>query len=842
MTSEPTPVDPKPVVAPRSAKYRLALAALALGWERVWVRLWIPTLCLGLLLAVALTDDLSVLPEALHLAVVIAAFLAIGAFAWRKLRSFTFPTRDEARARLEAQSPVGHRPLTTVEDALPPGADPGQQLLWQLHQKRAREDLARLRVAPPAPGVATRDPWAARAVVVLLLFIAFMGGWSEISTRLMRTIVPSFGRVMGSSNVKLWVTPPPYTHRAPLYVELPAQPGTTPPRSLEIPEGSTALAIVLGAQAQEDVFLNIGETTSKLERLADASRRGETLLTPGKRLEFLQDKKVIAGWDVQWIKDAPPTIHFAGAPAGAQRWQLRIDYTAADDYGVLEVAAHMSLPPGSPPLEDAPADFQLAVPPFAPTTVSQTTMNDLASHPWAGMTVELELTATDTAGLTGKSEKITTVLPEREFTHPIARELAKHRKNLLTDTKSAIAGVAALASVNEILKKPEAFNNDALAHLAISAAKFRLANESRAVSNLSVPGLLWHAAVRIEDGNLTVAEQKMRAAQKNLREALRRGAKQEELNELAKTLKDALSDFAKAQNEGNQKNSSFSAAMNQAAESAAKAIDQLRDKSENGSPEEMKKAFEDLEMQLMQLDQQQQRTQMTEDSAQTIKQVQQMMDRMQSMAEKQSKLLNDTFDQARAQESRELMAQQEMSKHTPEENKKLEGQRQRADKMNGDKAATQQDELRKELAKLMDDLSGMTGKTEKPLQDANKSMTEARDLLRKPALQEGSEAQGEALSRVQEGIQDATEEMMQMLQNKGLGDVVEMAGAPRAQFTTGQRTGKAYNGDVNLPTGPDPEGVASCVRNILEEIRQRAGDRTRSSEEQDYLHRLMKKF
>lgn len=69
-----------------------------------------------------------------------------------------------------------------------------------------------------------------------------------------------------------------------------------------------------------------------------------------------------------------------------------------------------------------------------------------------------------------------------------------------------------------------------------------------------------------------------------------------------------------------------------------------------------------------------------------------------------------------------------------------------------------------------------------------------------------------------------------------------MAGAPRAQFTTGQRTGKAYNGDVNLPTGPDPEGVASRVRNILEEIRQRAGDRTRSSEEQDYLHRLMKKF
>ena len=841
MTSEPdaAPAASKPTLPPRSTKIRLALAALALGWERIWVRLWVPTLCVGLLLAVSLTDALSALPSALHLIVVAAAFIAIGAFAWRKLRTFAFPTREEARARLEAQSPVSHRPLTAVEDALPPGADEAQRLLWQLHQKRAREDLARLRVAPPAPGIATRDPWAARAVVVLLLFIAFMGGWSDLSTRLMRTIVPSFGRVMASTNVKLWITPPPYTHRAPLYVELPTPTGTTPPRSLEIPEGSTALAIVLGAQ--DDVFLNIGDTSSKLERLADASRRGETLLTPGKRLEFVQDKKVIAGWDVQWIKDTPPTIHFAGAPTGVQRWQLRVDYNAADDYGVLEVSAHMSLPPSSPPLEDAPADFQLAVPPFAPTTVSQTTINDLASHPWAGMTVELQLTATDTAGLTGKSEKISVVLPEREFNHPVARELAKHRKNLLTDTKSAMAGAAALVSVNEILKRPEAFNGDALAHLAISAAKFRLANESRAISNLSVPGLLWHAAVRIEDGNLTVAEQKLRAAQKNLREALQRGAKQEELNELAQTLKDALSEFAKAQNEGNQKNGSFSAAMNQAAESAAKAIDQLRDTSEYGSPEELKKAFEDLEMQLLQLDQQQ-RTQLTEDASQTIKQVQQMMDRMQSMAEKQSKLLNDTFDQARAAENRELQAQQEMSKHTPEENKKLEAQRQRADKAAGEKAASQQDELRKELAQLMDDLNGMTGKTEKPLQDANKSMTEARDLLRKPSLQEGADAQGEALSRVQEGIQDATEEMMQMLQNKGLGDVVQMPGAARAQFTTGQRTGRSYNGDVNLPTGPDPEGVASRVRNILEEIRARAGDRTRSSEEQDYLHRLMKKF
>ena len=825
---------------PRSAQVRLTLAALALGWERAWVRLWVPTLCLGLLLAVALTDALAALPEALHLILVIAVFVAIGAFAWRNLRTFVLPTRDEARARLEAQSPVSHRPLTTVEDVLPAGADAGQQLLWQLHQKRAREDLARLRVAPPAPGIASRDPWAARAVVVLLLFIAFMGGWSDLSTRLVRTVVPSFGRVSGAANVKLWITPPTYTHRAPLYVELPAQPGTTSPRSLEIPAGSTALAIVLGAKA--DVFLKIGETSAKLQRLDDASRRGETQLTPGKRLELVQDKKVIAGWDVLWVADAAPTVRFVGTPAGVQRWQLRIDYNANDDYGVQSVAAHMSLPPGSPPLEDAPADFQLAVPPFAPTTVSQTTLNDLASHPWAGMTVELQLTVTDTAGLTGKSEKITTVLPEREFLHPVARELAKQRKNLLTDIKSATVSADALTSVSDILKRPESFNSDALAHLAISAAKFRLANEERAVSNLSVPGLLWHAAVRIEDGNLTVAEQRLKAAQKNLREALERGAGQEELNALARQLKDALAEYAKAQNDGNRGKSSFSAAaMNQAAQSASKAIDQLRDTSEYGSAEELKKAFEELEAQLQQLDQEQ-RGPMTQDELETLKQVQQMMGRMQTMAEKQSKLLNDTFDQARAAEKRDRQALQDMAKHTPDENKRRDAQRQRDNKTTGDKMANQQEELRRELNDLQKQLEEMTGKPDKPLQDADKSMTEARDLLRKPSLEEGADAQSDALSRVQEGIQDATEGMMQMMQSKGMGSLMEMPDTPQARLSSGERTGRSYNGDVNVPTGPDPEGVASRVRSILDEIRARAGDRTRSSEEQDYLHRLMKKF
>ncbi len=835
MTLDPGPSGPKPVIRIQQARIRLALASLALGWERAWVRLWVPAAYLGLLLVVALTEVLSALPEALHLALVFAAFIGIGAFAWQKLRTFAWPTRDEARAHLEAKSPVAHRPLTTVEDALPPGAEPAQQLLWELHQKRAREDLAQLRVALPAPGVAKRDPWAARAVVVLLLFVAFMGGWSDVSNRLMRAVVPSFGRLAGSANVKLWITPPAYTRRAPIYVELPTPPGTTPSQSLEIPAGSTALAVVLGAP--NDVFLTIGETSAKLERLADSSRRGETPLTAGNRLELHQNKKVLAGWDVKWIKDNPPTIKFAGEPATAKRWQLKIDYSATDDYGVQDVTAHMTLPANSPSIIDAPTDFALAAPPFAPLTVSQTSLNDLAAHPWAGMSVQMQLTVTDTAGQAGKSEIITLTLPERVFGHPVAQELAKQRKALLMNAKSAAVAETALSSVTEILKKPEAFGGDALAHLAISASKYRLGNETREIANRSVPSLLWHAAVRIEDGNLTVAEQRLRTAQKSLRDAIQRGASQEELNRLTQELKDALGEFAKAQNDAKQ-DGSFSAAMNKAAESAAKTIDQLRDRSEYGSKADVEKAFEQLEQQLQDLDQKS----ATNSNNETVKAAQEMLKQMQDVATKQSKLLNETFDQSREQEKREQQAHDQLPKYTPEENAKRAEERQKADKAAGQKSAAAQEQLRNELGALMQEMQEMTGKPVKQLQDADKSMTDARDALKKPSFKEGSDAQSEALSQMEKGSQDAADQMAQMLMEKGLGGLVQMPGQSPYRFSGGTRTGRSSNGDVDLPEGPEVDGVASRVRTILEEIRARAGDRTRSSEEQDYLHRLMKKF
>ncbi len=60
-------------------------------------------------------------------------------------------------------------------------------------------------------------------------------------------------------------------------------------------------------------------------------------------------------------------------------------------------------------------------------------MVNLADHPWAGARVQLKLTVKDDAGNTAKSETREVVLPQRVFSHPLAKALVEQRRNLVLD-------------------------------------------------------------------------------------------------------------------------------------------------------------------------------------------------------------------------------------------------------------------------------------------------------------------------------------------------------------------------------------------------------------------------
>jgi len=819
MTQENTPENQTPSApAPPGAavQRRLGLAWLALAWERIWIRLWVVGVVFALFGIVLLTDVLPTLHWTVHVAVVLAAAGGVGYLVWRRLKDFTWPTRGEARARLETTSPVEHRPLTTVEDTLVAGATAIQQWMWRLHQDRARDDLDRLRVKAPAPGVATRDRFALRAAVILALFVAVIGGWGDMSNRFWRGVAPMLGGDTSNIGVKLWITPPEYTGLSPIYIETPLPEGTKPLEALEIPSGSKVLAIVTGTG--RDTFLQLGDTTAPLEKLADETQRVETDLKQLSRLEVRQAGRMLAGWDVKWVPDQPPTISMPAPPEEAARWRWRIDYLARDDYGINTVTARITKS-GDPSRK---LEFPVSVPPGAGSTFVHSSMHDLASDIWAGDGVIVQLIVTDHAGQGSESDMMEGKLPQRVFKHPLSKELVSWRKGIYDEPDQTMP--KALESVSRILQHPENFGGEPIVHLTLSTAKYRMSHEAPSAAADTVIDLLWHAAVRIEDGNLVNAEQRLADAEKALREALERGAPAEEINRLLKELRQAVAEYAKAlDQDGDGKPSKQAKAKQDAVDQA---IDDVANKTEMGAEEAAKKALAALQEQLQALRDGDKKPGEDDPLAQKA---QQMMEEMNNLAEEQNQLMDASFDKQGAEEEGGDSQQGDQNGQASGEAKA---------------SAAKQEALRQKLNDMIDDMQAMTGNTPEGMSDADASMQDARDALNRGDWKDALDSQSKATDELQSGIAEAKEQLLQALLEKGLGGAVDPQSAAIAERyqPLAAREGIRGGDKVTLPMEPDTKGMAQRVRVILDEIRKRAEDRTRPEAEQEYLRRLRKQF
>ncbi|MBR0672482.1 DUF4175 family protein, partial [Neoroseomonas soli] len=140
---------------------RTRLARLALWWEAAWPALWPPLGVIGLFVVAALSGLPLLLPPWLHLALLAGFAAALARTGQRALRHLHLPALPAAERRLERDSGLPHRPIATLGDR-PTGNDPVALALWQAHRRRAEERLSALRVAPPRPGLAARDPRALR--------------------------------------------------------------------------------------------------------------------------------------------------------------------------------------------------------------------------------------------------------------------------------------------------------------------------------------------------------------------------------------------------------------------------------------------------------------------------------------------------------------------------------------------------------------------------------------------------------------------------------------------------------------------------------------------------------
>ncbi|HWL81292.1 MAG TPA: TIGR02302 family protein [Roseomonas sp.] len=841
----------------------LRLARLALGWEALWPRLWPAFGVIGLFLLAAWSGLFLHLPPWLHLALLAVFALALGAALWRGFRGFAWPGEAAAERRLETASGLRHRPLSTLRDqAL--SEDPATLALWRAHQARALAGLRRLRVGAPKPNLAARDPRALRAglLVALCAALAFAGG--EAGERLRRALWPSLHAAPLGPALRLeaWVTPPAYTGAAPLFLDLAGG-------ALTVPQGST-LQVALSGGSGGVPDLRMDDRATPFRTLDAGSFAIEAPLTRGARIALRRGGHDLAAWTVSVQADAPPTAAFTEPPGPSPRGlAVRLPWRADDDWGVTAAQAEIRLaarPHADPLLLDLPLS---GGEPRARKGVAQP---DLSAHPWAGLPVQVRILTRDGAGQQGTSEVRELVLPERQFTHPVARTLVELRKSLSLDP---LGRDGVRRGLDDLAAKPEAFEHDIAAFLALRVARFQLMRDRRPEAVGEVQKLMWDTAVALEEGKADRTARALAEAREALRDAMAQAErapadaeKRAELERRVQELREAVQRHLEALLERMREQGLEPApldpnqqAMNQ--QELERRMREMQDAAREGRTDQLQQELAQLEQMLEALQQGRvaARPEGGRDSSQRQQQRQrgdQQMGAVQDMVQRQGQLL-DRGQQRDAGQEQPSERRPGMPSPRPQAGQQPSRQPQ-AGKQPGEEAqrdARTQRALRRALGELMQQFGELTGEVPEALGRADQAMRQAQE-----ALGQGRDASGhqqEAIRELQEGGRQMAQSMQQQFgqgqgdgQGDGQGNPGSAVGAQGQDRLSSQGQGRDPLGrptrdapgasDQGSDTQVPEEAEMLRSRRIQEELRRRGAERERPPSELDYIDRLLKAY
>jgi uncharacterized protein (TIGR02302 family) len=491
-----------------------------------------------------------------------------------------------------------------------------------------------------------------------------------------------------------------------------------------------------------------------------------------------------------------------------------------------------------------PPQFALVLPNARTRKGVGQTVKDLSEDPYAGADVTMTLSAKDEAGNEGLSEPFDMKLPERLFTKPLARALIEQRRNLAMDANQRSQVEVAL---DALLIAPEAFTPEAGQYLGLRSVARQIERAHTDDSLREVVASLWALAVTIEDGDITDVDKALRAAQDALKQALERGASDEEIKQLTENLRAALDKFLRQLAEQSRNN------PQQLSRPLDPNTKMLRQQDLNNMLERMERLSrsgdKDAARQMLdQLAQMLENLQMAQPGQGGDGDMQQSLNELGDMIRKQQQLRDRTFKQG--QDSRR---------------DRMHGKQGDPNAMNG----LQQDQqaLRDRLKKLQEQLAqqgmmpgqrgqkgqqgqgqqGQQGEAddgEDGLGSADSAMGDADGRLGDGNAEGAVDSQGRALEALRKGAQD----LAQAMQQDGEGQDNGPGNRPGRQQSGGNQTdplGRPLHGrelgddlSVKIPGEIDVQRV----RRILEELRRRLADPNRPQIELDYIERLLKDY
>ena len=836
-----------------SARLRLSealqRAKYAIAWERAWPPLARLLTIAGLFLVVSWVGLWLALPFVARVigifVFVLLALIAIWPMIW-----FRWPSRDQALSRLDRGSGIRHRPATALTDTVTT-QDPVALALWQAQRERTLASIKRIRAGLPSPRLSLHDPWALRALVVMALVATYVAAGDERTMRVMAAL--DWNGMLAPANIRVdaWVNPPPYTAKPPVILSAANKEAALPASGLlSVPAGSTLIVRSSGGTLDVVAGGGVTEVAPKEQAPKGTNEKHFTIVADGNvRVRAPSGQPQ---WHFTAVPDRPPTIALAKDPERQARGALQLSYKLEDDYGVTEAQAHFKVRPGEAekgmqkpqPLFEPP-QFALVLPNARTRNGVGQTVKDLSEDPYAGSDVTLTLTAKDEAGNEGKSEPFNMRLPERLFTKPLARALIEQRRLLALDANRNSDVNTALQA---LLIAPELFMPGESGHYLGLYSVTRQLEAARTDDALrEVVASMWALAVSIEDGNITDVDKALRAAQDALKQALERGASDEEIKKLTQDLRQALDNYIRQLAEQLRNNPQQLArpldrntkVLRQ--QDLNNMIERMERLSRSGDKEGAKQLLEQLQEMLENL-------QMAQPGQSGESDMEQALNELGDMIRKQQQLRDRTFKQG--QDSRR---------------DHMRGKQQGGDQGMGD---LQQDQegLRDRLRKLQEQLakrglgqmqpgdkgkgSGEQGEQEADQGDGDNGLGEAGSAMGDASgkLGEGNadgavESQGRALDALRKGAQSLADAMQQgdnegqgdgpgehVGRQQGNGSQTDPLGRPLRGREYGDELSKMIPGEIDVQR----------VRRILEELRRRLADPSRPQTELDYIERLLK--
>jgi uncharacterized protein (TIGR02302 family) len=836
----------------------LTRARWTVFWERLWPPLAAAATAIGLFLAVSWLGLWLWLPP-LGRAIGLFVFAVLTAAATAPLLFVRFPTKAEGLRRLDQVSGVAHRPATSLADTIAtPRDDPWSVALWRAHLERALRSARALRAGLPAPRLAARDPMALRGLVLILVVATFVAAGGDRGRRIAAAF--DWQGVVAPKNFRLdaWVSPPAYTLKPPIIL-----PGVRPGETqqalngpITVPAGS-----VLIVRASGNVSIDVATTgglspttTNAAPQLPAGSE--ERRFTIGENGSA--HVRGVVGRDIAWafnaIPDRAPTIELTKDPEPQARGGLQLTYKVDDDYGVVDAQAKFALGPTKPGA-DGDAPRPLFGPPDTGLALAQQhmksgvsqTIKDFSDHPWAGADVTMTLVARDEAGNEGHSKPVELHLPQRLFVKPVAKALIELRRDLALD---ANARDQVLIALDALAIAPEQFTPEASVYLGLRSLYWNLAQAKSDDDLRDLVARLWAMATQIEDGNVSDAELALRQAQEALRQALERGASDEEIKKLTEQLRAALDKFLQALAEEIRKHPEMARRADPngrylRSQDLKNMIDRMEQMARSGSKDAAKQLLDQLQQMLENLQMARPGQGMDNDMDDDTMS---MLDDLGKMLRDQQQLRDRTFKQGQDQR------RQQRGQRGQQGQQGQQGDQGQQGNQMGELRQNQQ-ALRDQLKKLLEEMKrrglnpgqqGDQGNDLDELGRAGDAMGDAEGALGDGNADSAVDAQGRAIESLRRGAQA----LAQAMQQQGFAFGPGPGGQPgRGQQRADQDTDPLgrpmkHNGNDMFGDGVKVPGEIDVqrARRILEELRRRLADPARPQLELDYIERLLKDY